>query len=213
MEHRENQYQKELEKLRAQVLKLEQLLSITQKSLAKGTPQKIDAPNIDAASESVGSALLSRELQSGLYVLETEIELARVKKPGTFKEKFTVYHLSAPVSYDGQQWQINVGLAIAGLTTSPQFYLDYDSDRHIDAKIMYELVSFVPLAGAVTRSLNEDNSQKVYDTFLKDAKVAKFTSLNDIQKEGGKMGNALLNFVTEQTERIAKFISSENGTK
>ncbi len=192
-----------IEKLNVDFADLDKRFSQTLRVLADAVSKDKPEPQTSAPAAKFDP----QQLKPGLYVVEDEVRLQNIRRDGEFKEKFTIYHINAPLA-GSKEWILNVGLAISGVTTSPQFYIDYDGDGQIDMSMMYEFVSFVPFGNILAKSLSERNSQRVYDTFLRRVPLARYSSPTELQAEGGSYAAALWKFVDENGGSMLRWLTA-----
>ncbi len=153
-------------------------------------------------------ALDPAAIADGIYVLEQDVTLMHLNRYGPFTREFTIYHIKKTISLGDQDIGINIGIAVAGITDTPQFYLDYDSDHRIDIAAMRNLTEYLPLGGSIMKSLDEYNSQTIYTAFLRRYGDADHVHSDRLADMGG-MAKRLWDFVESQSDRIRELIPSE----
>jgi len=146
------------------------------------------------------------DITRGLYVLEREVSL-----PGDNGKRrtqnFTIYHIKSGVSRGDKSYNLNLGLAISGMTSAPVFYIDYTDSNTVNMDIMREFARLLPFGSLLAQRIDEKVSQHMYNAFLSSYREASYTGLEDIQSSGGRISRALWQFVEEQSGAIAEWIS------
>lgn len=146
------------------------------------------------------------DLNPGLYLLEREITLKNVKTTGTYNANYIIFHFAYPLQVNGTNYNTQIGFASAGILKSPQIYVDFDNDSKVDASMIYEVASLVPLSGLIIKNISEENSQKVYDKVRENIKDSSFTSFNDLKKSGQGIGFELYSALADSSSNMAKLI-------
>jgi hypothetical protein len=147
-------------------------------------------------------------IQDGLYILERGVTLKYPTRVGSYSRDFTLYHLRLPIGSGKLSSSINAGIAVAGVS-NPQFYIDYNSDNAIDHALMQEMVDFVPFSGLIARTMNEYNSQTMYNVFLDNHSSAKQITIDSIEEEAGTVAKGLWIAVDRQKNRIMELIAGD----
>ncbi|MCB0353778.1 MAG: hypothetical protein KDD64_09645, partial [Bdellovibrionales bacterium] len=104
-----------------------------------------------------------------------------------------------------------VGLALSGLTTTPQFYMDTEGDGIVDVAVMQEFVKFIPFGKVILKSLTEANAQATYNAFLGHHAEASFTPLEQIGGSESTIVRELWNFVQSKAEAIGKWLDKRES--
>jgi len=146
------------------------------------------------------------EITRGLYVLEREVSL-RDSSGTVWAQNYTIYHIKSGVSRGDKSWNLNLGLAVSGMTTTPVFYMDYSDDNTVNMEIMKDFARLLPFGNVLARRIDQQTSQQMYNAFLTSYRDASYTGLDDVQATGGRISRALLQFLEEQSGAIAEWIS------
>lgn len=152
----------------------------------------------------------SSKIQDGLYILDKTVTLKYPSRVGTYSRDFTVYHLHLSIGSGKLGSFVNAGIAVAGVS-NPQFYIDYNSDNAIDHALMQEMVDFVPFSNLISRTMNEYNSQTMYNAFLDNHSSAKLITVDSIEEEANVVAKGLWIAVNKQTDRIMKMIADDEA--
>jgi hypothetical protein len=148
-------------------------------------------------------SLAPRLLEPGFYVLSP----ANTDGEPTVEDSSTIYHIVATVAVDDFEQDIQFGAASSSLI-SWQFYFDYDDDGRVDTDMMREFVDSLPFGGYLSSSFDAEESQRIYDRFVRSSSEAQYTPLDRIPEEGGAMGRQLWSFVASSSEEMAAWIRS-----
>jgi hypothetical protein len=150
------------------------------------------------------SGRLTRHLLApGIYVLSP----ANTNGERAVEDSYTIYHIVATVAVDDFEQDVQFGAASSSLI-SWQFYFDYDDDGRVDTDMMREFVDSLPFGGYLSSSFDPDESQRIYDKFMRSSSEAEYTPLDRIPEEGGALGRQLWSFVVSSSEEMAAWIKS-----
>jgi hypothetical protein len=166
-------------------------------SVGRGIPVVYSKASVDPDS-----------IQNGLYILEKDVTLKYPTRVGSYQRNFTLYHIRLSVGSGKFVTAVNAGIAVAGMS-NPQFYIDYNSDNAIDHALMQEMVDFIPFSNLVARTMNEYNSQTMYNVFLDNHSSAKQITLDSIEDDANVVAKGLWIAVNNQKDRIMKLISDD----
>lgn len=147
-------------------------------------------------------------LKSGLYVLTQSINLPNYSSLGAQTREMSIYHLKAVLREGAPPVVLNFGVATSGYLSVPIFYFDYDEDGWVDMSMMRRFIGYIPFSGLLARTIDPRQSQAAYSALLNGLESAKFTPINKIREEGGKIGNSLLEFIEKDAERLTSWIDS-----
>jgi len=162
----------------------------------------------DVSGEEIDFLTLARpeEITRGLYVLEREVSL-RDSSGEVWAQSYTIYHIKSGVSRGDKSWNLNLGLAVSGMTSAPIFYMDYTDDNAVNMDIMKDFARLLPFGNLLAQRIDQQRSQQMYNAFLTSYRDASYTGLDDVQATGGRISRALVQFLEEQSGAIAEWIS------
>lgn len=143
------------------------------------------------------AAVLDRErldassLPDGLFTLKKAVTLRYPRRNGTFTETYTIYHVKQSYGSGPNRRSLNLGVAYVVGIRPPQFYVDLNGDNAIDLKLMHDVVHALPMGSNLSQTLNEYNSQVMYNTFLNHYEEADFVSVKDVDDKAEGMARTL----------------------
>lgn len=173
-----------------------------------------DDPRIDYSSMVVPLLTVNQsDIPNGLYVLDQKIRLKSISGHDYYSDEFTIYHIKTTIGSGHLSTTLNIGIAIGGLATMPQLYIDYNLDNKVDIDMMQQFVDLVPLGAVLKKSLNESNSQLVYNAFLENYRRAVFTSVDGISDSGHSLANEIWSFIDDQSDEILNWVAGANGAQ
>ena len=147
-------------------------------------------------------------IQNGLYILEREVTLKYPNRVGTYTRDFTLYHMRIAIGSGKLATAFNAGFATSGIS-NPLFYMDYNGDNAIDHGLMQEMVDYVPFSAVVARTMNEYNSQTMYNVFLDHHASAKHVNVESIEEDAGTVAKGFWIAVNNQKDRIMEWVSQD----
>lgn len=151
-------------------------------------------------------------IQNGLYILEQEVTLKYPNRVGTYSRNFTLYHVRLGLGSGKLATAVNAGIAVAGVS-NPQFYIDYNGDNAIDHALMQEMVDFIPFSTLVARTMNEYNSQTMYNVFLDNHASAKHVTVDSIEQDANTVAKGLWIAINTQKDRIMEMITADANSE
>ena len=194
----------ELDRLGGEVASLQEQLAEVARSVSD-VEQAVDSGE---AARALRRSITPLLLEPGIYVLApavTDTERA------ADADGYTIYHMVATVAIDDFEQGVQFGAARSSLLTW-QFYFDYDDDGRVDTDMMREFVDSLPFGGYLSSSFDPEESQRIYDRFVRSSSEAEYTPLDRIAEEGGAMGRQLWSFVVSSSEEMAVWIRNTART-
>ena len=137
-------------------------------------------------------------LQSGIYTLELDF----IDDQHNFEQDaYTIYHVTATVGTG--DLKMHFGIA----PTKLRFYFDQDNDGWVDTETIYEYMDSIPFVGRwLSKTVEPELSQELYDTFLTYSDKAKFITPGRIKEDAGKAAQDLWSWATDTFEEITNGI-------
>lgn len=188
----------ELDRLGGEVASLQEQLA----EVARHVSEVEQAVDNEGAARALRRSITPLLLQPGIYVLAPA---STDGEPTADADGYTIYHVVATVAIDDFEQGIQFGAARSSLFTW-QFYFDYDDDGRVDTDMMREFVDSLPFGGYLSRSFDTEESQRIYDRFVRSSSEAEYTPLDRIPEEGGAMGRQLWSFIVTSSEEMATWI-------
>ncbi len=185
--------QKEVEALS---LELTEAIEALQKSAGGSIP--ISNPKLDAVNLA--------QIENGLFTYEGNIQMTTISgnRQSKFEKSYKVNVIKTQLGAGSLKLDFVIGLATC--TGLPQFFIDYDGDKLVDLDIMHELVDSMPFGGLLSKKMNSNNSQSLYDNFLLNHESADHLAASDIDDKGGALAKSLWKVITDQSEKITGWI-------
>jgi len=153
------------------------------------------AIKLDKKKRLSGNRTTPDSLRPGIYTLELDF----VDDQHNFgQHAYTIYHVTSTVS--AGDLKMHFGIAPAKL----RFYFDQDNDGWVDTETIYEYVDSIPFVGRLlSKTVEPELSQELYDTFLTYSDKAKFITPERIKEDAGKTAQDLWSWATRTFEEIS----------
>ncbi len=134
-------------------------------------------------------------LHPGIYTLELDF----VDEQRNFEqETYTIYHVTFTVG--AGDLKMHFGIAPA----KSRFYFDQDNDGWVDTETMYEYMDSIPFLGRrLSKTVEPELSQELYDTFLTHSDKAKLITPERIKEDAEKAAQNLWSWATRTFEEIS----------
>jgi len=150
---------------------------------------------LDKKKRLLGNRTTPDSLRPGLYTLELDF----VDEHHDFgQDPYTIYHVTSTVGVG--DLKMHFGIAPAKL----RFYFDQDNDGWVDTETIYEYMDSIPFVGRLlSKTVEPELSQELYDTFLTHSDKAKFITPERIKEDAGKVAQDLWSWATRTFEEIS----------
>ena len=117
------------------------------------------------------------------------------------QDAYTIYHVTSTVG--AGDLKMHFGIAPAKL----RFYFDQDNDGWVDTETIYEYMDSIPFVGRwLSKAVEPELSQELYDTFLTHSDKAKLITPERIKKDAEKAAQDLWSWATKTFEEISNGI-------
>ena len=114
------------------------------------------------------------------------------------QDAYTIYHVTSTVG--AGDLKMHFGIAPAKL----RFYFDQDNDGWVDTETIYEYMDSIPFVGRrLSKTVEPELSQELYDTFLTHSDKAKFITPERIKEDAEKAAQDLWSWATSTFEEIS----------
>ncbi len=134
-------------------------------------------------------------LRPGIYTLELDFV---DDQHNVEQDAYTIYHVTSTVG--AGDLKMHFCIAPAKLT----FYFDQDNDGWVDTETIYEYMDSIPFVGRLlSKTVEPELSQELYDTFLTHSGKAKFITPERIREDAGKVAQDLWSWTTSTFEEIS----------
>ena len=153
------------------------------------------AIKLDKKKRLSGDRTTPDSLRPGIYTLELDF----VDEQHNFgQDPYTIYHVTSTVS--AGDLKMHFGIAPAKL----RFYFDQDNDGWVDTETIYEYMDSIPFVGRLlSKTVEPELSQELYDTFLTHSGKAKFITPERIKEDAEKAAQDLWSWATSTFEEIS----------
>ena len=142
-----------------------------------------------------GNRTTPDSLRAGIYTLELDF----VDEQHNFRQDpYTIYHVTSTVG--AGDLKMHFGIAPEKL----RFYFDQDNDGWVDTETIYEYMDSTPFMGRwLSKTVDPELSQELYDTFLTHSDKAKFITPERIKEDAEKAAQDLWSWATRTFEEIS----------
>jgi hypothetical protein len=153
------------------------------------------AIKLDKRKRLSGNRTTPDSLRPGIYTLELDF----VDEQHNFgQDPYTIYHVTSTVS--AGDLKMHFGIAPAKL----RFYFDQDNDGWVDTESIYEYMDSIPFVGRLlSKTVEPELSQELYNTFLTHSDKAKFITPEHIKEDAEKAVQDLWSWATSTFEEIS----------
>ncbi len=153
------------------------------------------AIKLDRKKRLTGNRTTPDSLRSGIYTLELNFV---DDQHNAEQDTYTIYHVTSTVG--AKDLKMHFGIAPAKL----RFYFDQDNDGWVDTETIYEYMDSIPFVGRLlSKTVEPELSQELYDTFLTYSDKAKFITPARIKEDAGKAAKDLWSWAIRTFEGIS----------
>ncbi len=153
------------------------------------------AIKLDKKKRLSGDRTTPDSLRPGIYTLELDFV---DDQHNAEQDAYTIYHVTSTVG--AGDLKMHFGIAPAKLT----FYFDQDNDGWVDTETIYEYMDSIPVVGRLlSKTVEPELSQELYDTFLTHSSKAKFITPERIKEDAEKAAQNLWSWATRTFEKIS----------
>ncbi len=153
------------------------------------------AIKLDKKKRLTGNRTTPDSLRSGIYTLELNFV---DDQHNAEQDTYTIYHVTSTVG--AKDLKMHFGIAPAKL----RFYFDQDNDGWVDTETIYEYMDSIPFVGRLlSKTVEPELSQELYDTFLTYSDKAKFITPARIKEDAGKAAKDLWSWAIRTFEGIS----------
>ena len=153
------------------------------------------AIKLDKKKRLLGNRITPDSLRPGIYTLELDFV---DDQNNAEQDTYTIYHVTSNVG--AGDLKMHFGIAPAKL----RFYFDQDNDGWVDTKTIYEYMDSIPFVGRLlSKTVEPEFSQELYDTFLTHSVKAKFIPPERIKEDAEKVAQNLWSWATRTFEEIS----------
>lgn len=150
---------------------------------------------LDKKKRLSGNRITPDSLHPGIYTLELDFA---DDQHNAEQDTCTIYHVTSTVGKG--DFKMHFGIAPAKLT----FYFDQDNDGWVDTETIYEYMDSIPFVGRLlSKTVEPELSQELYDTFLTHSDKAKFITPEHIKEDAEKTAQNLWSWATRTFEEIS----------
>ncbi len=156
------------------------------------------AVKLDKKKRLSGNRTTPDSLRPGIYTLELDFV---DDEQDLRSDAYTIYHVTSTVG--AGDLKMHFGIAPAKL----RFYFDQDNDGWVDTETIYEYMESIPFVGRLlSKTVEPELSQELYDTFLTYSDKAIFVTPERIKEDAGKAAQDLWSWATRTFEEISDSI-------
>ncbi len=156
------------------------------------------AIKLDQKKRLSGNRTTPDSLDPGIYTLELDFV---DDQQNVEQDAYTIYHVTSTVG--AGDLKMHFGIAPAKL----RFYFDQDNDGWVDTETIYEYMDSIPFVGRwLSKTIEPELSQELYDTFLTYSDKARFITPERITEDAGKAAQDLWSWATDTFEEITNGI-------
>ena len=153
------------------------------------------AIKLDKKKRLSGNRTTPDSLRPGIYTLELDFV---DDQQNVEQDTYTIYHVTSTVGVG--DLKMHFGIAPAKL----RFYFDQDNDGWVDTETIYEYMDSIPFVGRwLSKAVEPELSQELYDTFLTHSDKAKFITPERIKEDAEKVAQDLWSWATRTFEEIS----------
>ena len=140
-------------------------------------------------------------ISPGTYFLETG-SIEAIDEAG---KGYVIYHATTSVKSGESEYSIQFGAGRKGFLTW-QFYVDYNNDGLVDMDMIENFLDSLPLMGILSRSVDAEASQNIYQILIQNVELATHTAPEEITENASTISRQIWDYVQSQSTAMADWI-------